>query len=114
MSSSDSQFVTQQQRNGIAIIVVDNPPVNAMSVGVPRDSIAAIESANADDGVRGILLCAGGRGIWGGADIKMQGKQWPNHEPNLRALVDVLESSEKPTAERMFTQQHGGGLFARF
>ena len=58
----------------IAIITIDNPPVNAMSIGVPQGIVDHVKALNDDDGVSAVLIAAGGRGLLGGADIKGPGQ----------------------------------------
>ena len=94
----------------IAVLTIDNPPVNAVSIGVPRAVIAALDAAAQDDGISGVLLCAGGKGALAGADIKAQGKPWPEDEPNLRDMITALEASPKPVAALLRGYALGGGL----
>ena len=94
----------------IAVITIDNPPVNAMSPGVPGAIIDRLAEANADDSVQGIVLAAAGNGGLAGADIKMQGKKWPDGEPNLPALIVALDGNAKPVAMLIRRHALGGGL----
>ncbi|MEQ9490495.1 MAG: 3-hydroxyacyl-CoA dehydrogenase NAD-binding domain-containing protein [Alphaproteobacteria bacterium] len=94
----------------IAVVTIDNPPVNAMSIGVPKDIMDAIETLNADAGVAGILLKAGGNGISGGADIKTQGKAWPSDQPKVTDLIRLLDRSEKPVGFLIQNATLGAGL----
>lgn len=106
-------FVTvarHRTRPKIAVVTIDNPPVNAMSIGVPKDIIDTIEALNADAEVAGILLNAGGNGIFGGADIRTQGKAWPQDQPKVTDLVRLLDSSEKPVGFLIQNATLGAGL----
>lgn len=94
----------------VAVVVIDNPPVNVMSIGVPRSILAAVNRLNDDDTVKAILVVAAGRGVLGGADIKVQGKAWPASEPNLIDLVTALDSNEKPIGILLRKIAVGGGL----
>ncbi len=94
----------------IGIVTLDNPPVNAMSVGVPREILEAVKRLNADETVSAILFTAGGSGVLGGADIKMQGKPWPENEPNLIRLIDTIDRNEKPIGILFRRTALGGGL----
>ncbi|MEM7670391.1 MAG: enoyl-CoA hydratase-related protein, partial [Pseudomonadota bacterium] len=97
-------------RPALAIIMVDNPPVNAMSPGIPGGILAHLATAEACPEIRGALIVAGGRGGFSGADIRFQGGAWPEAEPKLIDLIDGLERGTFPVA--ILLQQHalGGGL----
>ena len=108
--SFEVHSVSHKTHPHIAVLTVDNPPVNAMSPGVPGRIIARLNEASTDDGVRAILLTAGGGGGWAGADIKMQGKPWPAGEPRLTDVIAALEASTKPVAILIRRHALGGGL----
>ncbi len=94
----------------VAVVLVENPPVNVMSIGVPGGIIEAVDRLNDNDSVKGILIAAGGTGVLGGADIKVQGKKWPEGEPNLIDLIDRLDSNDKPIGILLRKTAVGGGL----
>ncbi|HJY86370.1 MAG TPA: enoyl-CoA hydratase-related protein, partial [Candidatus Acidoferrales bacterium] len=56
--------------NGIAIVTINNPPVNALSPGVPEGISEAIEQINKHESVKAAVLIGGGRTFVAGADIK--------------------------------------------
>ncbi len=60
--------------NDVAIITIDNPPVNALSPGVPEGIWAAIDEMNSDPTVKSAVIIGGGRTFVAGADIKEFGK----------------------------------------
>lgn len=97
-------------RSGIALITIDNPPVNAMSVGVPRAILERIAEANADSAVSAIVIRGGGAGTIAGADIRMFGKIWPAGEATLRDVIDGIEKSRKPVVAAIQGACLGGGL----
>ena len=92
----------------IGVISVENPPVNAMSVGVPGGILKAVKVL--ENTCDGLVLIAGGKGIWGGADIKMQGRPWPESEPKLVDLIRGLEHACIPIAMVLQSAALGGGL----
>lgn len=94
----------------VGIVTLENPPVNAMSVGVPKEIIESIDGFNSDDTVSAILFMAGGSGIFGGADIKMQGKPWPADQPKLTDVIDVIDRNDKPIGILIQKTALGGGL----
>src|SRR5271156_5632045 len=69
-----SDLVQLTKDNGIAIITINNPPVNALSPGVPEGIAAAIEQLDKDDSVKAAVLIGGGKTFIAGADIKEFGK----------------------------------------
>ncbi len=110
MAESAENLVKTETRGNVRIITLDNPPVNAMSIGVPGGAVAALEDANADDAIGAIVLAGGGRGIFGGADIRIQGQPWPEGEPNLRDLIAMLTKNAKPVVALLRSHALGGGL----
>ncbi|MDJ0683262.1 MAG: 3-hydroxyacyl-CoA dehydrogenase NAD-binding domain-containing protein [Alphaproteobacteria bacterium] len=108
-----SDFAIMRRWDGdprIAILLIENPPVNAMSIGVARAAIAELDAANADSSIAGVVLAAGGSGVFGGADVKQQGKGWPPGEPTLSDLIAAIEGSPKPVAVLLSKAALGGGL----
>ena len=97
-------------QDDIAIITINNPPVNAMSPGVPSGIIAAVKDCNQRPDIKAMVLTGSGKGNIAGADIRFQGKDWPSNEANLRDLIVVLESSAKPMVAALGANTLGGGL----
>ena len=60
MSGATRELVTYRIQDGVAVIAVDNPPVNALSVGVPEGLEAALDRAAGDEGVRAIVVMGAG------------------------------------------------------
>ena len=75
--------------NGVAIIEIDSPPVNALSVHVRKAIVAGLEAAWADASVDAIVIICAGRTFFAGADIKEFGKL-----PMAPSLSEVLETME--------------------
>jgi len=106
-------FVSVDRSTGgaqITVVTINNPPVNAMSIGVPKDIIDAVNTLSADNAVAGILLLAGGNGILGGADIKTQGKAWPQDQPKVTDLIRIIDENEKPVGYLIQNATLGAGL----
>ena len=105
-----SDLTRLEQHGPIAVIIIENPPVNAMSPGVPGGLIAHLRAAETDPQVKAIVLMGGGRGLIGGADIAMFGKPWPEGEPSLHTLIAALDACPKPTIAALQAHTLGGGL----
>src|SRR5689334_15171331 len=102
--------ITSRRQGAVAVITIDNPPVNAMSPGVATCIVAALKDANSDATVQAIVLMGGGRGMIAGADIRFQGKTWPDGELRLMDLIDVLDRNPKPVVAALGGAVLGGGL----
>lgn len=101
--------VVSLERHGrVAVIRVDNPPVNAISAAVRQGIVDALAEAAGDDGIAAIVLAASGRTFMAGADIAEFGK--PPEPPVLSEVVDALEASGKPVVAALFGSALGGGL----
>jgi len=97
---------------GIAVITINNPPVNALSPGVPEGIAAGVAQAKADEAIKGIVLIGGGRTFIAGADIKEFGKvvRGEKAEDSLLPLLLALEDSPKPVVAALHGSAFGGGL----
>lgn len=104
-------MITYQLEQDIAVLTVDNPPVNALSPGVPEALQAAIEQANADAAVHAIVVMGGGRTFIAGADVNEFGKPTvTQYLAHLRACANAIESSAKPVVMAIHGSALGGGL----
>ena len=105
--------VETQVSDGVAMLVVNNPPVNALSAGVPEGISAAIRSAESDPAVKAIALIGAGRTFVAGADIKqLEEMAWGRGPgaPNLHALLWQIEDCSKPVIIGIHGTAFGGGL----
>src|SRR6202040_1162097 len=108
-----NELVLTSKDGEIGILTVNNPPVNALSPGVPEGIIAGIEAFEKDDTVRAIVLIGGGRTFIAGADIKEFGKITSGKRRDdigLHALLVVLEDCPKPVVAAIHGTALGGGL----
>ncbi len=64
-----SQLVEFTKQGAVGVITVNNPPVNALSVGVPQGIVVGVQAGNADPEIKALVLIGGGRGFIAGADI---------------------------------------------
>jgi 3-hydroxyacyl-CoA dehydrogenase len=96
----------------IAIITINNPPVNALSPAVARSIANAIEQVRQDDSIKAAVLIGGGRTFIAGADIKEFGKITSGETPRGAGLLPLLLQIEngKPTVAAIHGSAFGGGL----
>ncbi len=95
----------------VAVITIDNPPVNALSPGVPEALTAAITQANADPAVRAIVVIGAGRTFIAGADVnEFQKPTAADYVASLRACLLTIEDSPKPVVMAIHGTALGGGL----
>jgi 3-hydroxyacyl-CoA dehydrogenase len=92
----------------IALIVIDNPPVNAASAAVRAGLVAATRTLDADPEVRAIALCGAGKVFVAGADIREFGK--PPAEPWLPEVCQTIEACGTPVVAILHGAALGGGL----
>src|SRR2546422_2428715 len=108
-----SDLVQLTKDNDVAIITINNPPVNALSPGVPEGISDAIEQINNDPGVKAAVLIGGGRTFVAGADIKEFGKITSGKTQRGVAFVPLLlriEDCSKPVVMAIHGTAFGGGL----
>ncbi|HWF06764.1 MAG TPA: 3-hydroxyacyl-CoA dehydrogenase NAD-binding domain-containing protein [Candidatus Angelobacter sp.] len=108
-----SDLVQLTKDNDIAIITVNNPPVNALSPGVPEGIQEAIEQIDKDPSVKAAVLIGGGKTFIAGADIAEFGKITSGKNQRGLSLVPILQRMEdctKPVVVAIHGQAFGGGL----
>jgi 3-hydroxyacyl-CoA dehydrogenase len=108
-----SDLVQLTKDKGIAIITINNPPVNALSPGVPEGISAAIDEIDRDDSVKAAVLLGGGRTFVAGADIKEFGKITSGKATRgegFKPLLLRVEDCRKPVVMAIHGTAFGGGL----
>jgi 3-hydroxyacyl-CoA dehydrogenase len=108
-----NQLVTPSRQDGVAVITVNNPPVNALSPGVPEGIADALRAAEEDTTVRAIVLIGAGRTFIAGADIKELEDAASGHGsggPSLHGLLAKIEDCSKPVVVAIHGTALGGGL----
>jgi 3-hydroxyacyl-CoA dehydrogenase len=103
-----TQSVDLDRRGRVAVLTVNNPPVNALSHHVRKGLHDGLRQAIADAGSQAIVIVCGGRTFIAGADITEFGK--PPTPPSLHDVLDVIESSPKPVIAAIHGTALGGGL----
>jgi len=107
-----TDLVQLTKDNGIAVITINNPPVNALSPGVPEGISEALDQIAQDDTIEAAVLIGGGRTFVAGADIKEFGKMTSGKSrgPGLLPLLLKIEDSSKPVVMAIHGTAFGGGL----
>jgi len=101
----------QYQVNGsVAVITLNNPPVNGLGLETRTAAVNGIRRALADDAVKAIVITGAGKAFSGGADIKEFNSPKALTEPTLHTLINVAEGSTKPVVAAIHTVCMGGGL----
>ena len=107
-----NELVKLTRSEDVAVITIDNPPVNALSPGVPEGLLAAIQAAAADAAVKSVVVIGAGSTFIAGADIREFGKMVSGERPriSLLPLLLAIEDSPKPVVMAIHGQALGGGL----
>lgn len=101
--------VVQTERvDGISILWINNPPVNALNAQVRTEMVQAVEAANSDPSILGLVLASRILNFVAGADIKEFGR--PPISPTLRDVIDIFDASQKPLVAAINGVAFGGGL----
>jgi 3-hydroxyacyl-CoA dehydrogenase len=103
-----TRSVELEARQDVGVLLVDNPPVNALSQHVREGLLEGVRRAAADPEVRAIVLGCRGRTFIAGADITEFGK--PPQSPSLWETLDAIEASNKPVIAAIHGTALGGGL----
>jgi 3-hydroxyacyl-CoA dehydrogenase len=94
--------------DGVAVLTLNSPPVNALSVALRTEIYDHLKAFDANADVKAIVLIGAGRGFSGGADIKEFGK--PPEQPGLHEMLDRIEGLTKPVICAIHGTTMGGGL----
>jgi len=108
-----SELVQLTRQGSVAIITINNPPVNALSPGVIEGLAEALREAQADAGVNAVVVVGGGRTFVAGADIKEFQRITSGEAPRtdgLLRLLPAIESCPKPVVMAIHGNAFGGGL----
>ncbi len=102
-----NQVGTIEVRDGVGILTIDYPPVNALSVHTRRALDEGFRKFAEDDEVKAIVLICAGRTFIAGADISEFGKDMGG--PSLQDVFDIIENGDKPVVAAIHGTALGGG-----
>jgi 3-hydroxyacyl-CoA dehydrogenase len=108
-----NELVALSRDGDVGIITINNPPVNALSPGVPEGIRACLEALQKDPAITAVVLIGGGRTFIAGADINEFGKITSGQRKadiGLHALLQALEDCPKPVIAAIHGTAFGGGL----
>jgi 3-hydroxyacyl-CoA dehydrogenase len=107
-----NNLVRVSTNDDVTVITIDNPPVNALSPGVPEGILAAIDQMNQDPAIKAAVVIGAGRTFVAGADIKEFGKMTSGvrGRGSLLPLLLRIEDSRKPVVMAIHGSAFGGGL----
>src|SRR6202049_4822321 len=108
-----SELVQLTKQDGVAVVTINNPPVNALGAGVPEGIAAAFAKIEADDSVRAVVVIGGGRTFVAGADINEFAKITSGAGMCLDEIKPMLlriEDCRKPVVVAIHGTAFGGGL----
>ena len=104
---SGAGYTTQ---GAVAVIRLDNPPVNGLGHAVRVGILAGLDRANADPAISAVVLAGAGKSFSAGADINELGTPKSLQEPNLPTVIREIERNEKPVIAALHGVAMGGGL----
>ena len=99
-----------QVHGDVAVITLNNPPVNGLGLDTRRAIVAGLEQAEEDPAVKAIVLTGSGKAFSGGADIREFGTPKSIQEPNLLSVIARVEKTTKPVVAAVHSVAMGGGL----
>ena len=94
----------------VAVISLNNPPVNGLGLATRQAITEGVEKAVQDASIKSIVITGHGKAFSGGADIREFGSPKATQEPNLLSVIAQIENCAKPVVAAVHTVAMGGGL----
>jgi 3-hydroxyacyl-CoA dehydrogenase len=94
----------------IAVITMNNPPVNGLGHATRSGIFDGLKKALADSAVKAVVITGAGKAFSGGADIKEFNTPKTFAEPNLLTVIAAIEAADKPVVAAIHSVAMGGGL----
>ena len=110
ISQPPDKTVKYEIREDVAVICIDNPPVNALGYSTRLGVAEAIKAAEEDDQVKAVVIIGAGRLFSGGADIREFNTPNMTREPSLRTVIQIVENCSKPVIAAIGGTAMGGAL----
>jgi len=101
---------TYETRGSVAVITLNNPPVNGLGLSTRKGITEGIERASNDPAVKAIVITGAGKAFSGGADIREFGSPLASASPDLLSVIAAVEGSDKPVVAAIHSVVMGGGL----
>jgi 3-hydroxyacyl-CoA dehydrogenase len=108
MGVPDMSELVSMRTDGVAVITIDNPPVNAMKHEVRAGLLDLISKAAGDPDISAVVIACAGRTFVAGADITEFGR--PPRQPTAIAVIEAIEACSKPVIAALHGTPLGGGL----
>ncbi|MFM2009552.1 MAG: fused 3-hydroxybutyryl-CoA epimerase, delta(3)-cis-delta(2)-trans-enoyl-CoA isomerase, enoyl-CoA, partial [Pseudomonadota bacterium] len=99
-----------EKHDAVAVITLNNPPVNGLGFATRSAIVAGIQQAQDDPSIKAIVIMGAGKAFSGGADIREFNTPKALQEPSLHTVIKVIENSEKPVVAAIHAVAMGGGL----
>ncbi|WP_321841391.1 3-hydroxyacyl-CoA dehydrogenase NAD-binding domain-containing protein [Paraburkholderia bannensis] len=106
----DNAAVNYTTRDGVAVITLNNPPVNGLGLSTRTGIVDGLARANSDPAVTAIVITGAGKAFSGGADITEFNTPRATQEPTLHTVIKEVEKSAKPVVAAIHSVAMGGGL----
>jgi 3-hydroxyacyl-CoA dehydrogenase len=102
--------IAANDRDGVRVLAIDNPPVNALSFALCAQLLDAIAAAQTDAAIRGVVIAGSGGIFSGGADVNDFTKEPAADAKTIRDVIDAIERSEKVFSAAIDGNALGGGF----
>ncbi|MBC8720391.1 3-hydroxyacyl-CoA dehydrogenase [Paraburkholderia sp. 31.1] len=96
--------------DGVAVLTLNNPPVNGLGLSTRAGIVEGLERAQNDPAIKAIVLTGAGKAFSGGADITEFNTPKATQEPTLATVIKAVEGSAKPVVAAIHSVAMGGGL----